>query len=244
MKSRIFSLSLFCAVFIGLSLIPATLAYLPSFTSEYGWSSLSDTIVDPPDDVLNYTVSQLPTDATVGDYHDEVDILNVSVVSYTKASLMDLVIWFAAAPGADYMDYTYTIYIDNNSDGVGDYWIYSTYIPLSEHKFSVINFVIYRVSDGKYYDPASGWVASAVDTSWAIDGDMLHFHYMDEIIPEIESSRIAMNVVYIGQTDIFYADFVPFKLPGVPGFPLGLVLFGLLTLLGFAMLLQKNQIRF
>jgi hypothetical protein len=246
LKKRIMSLSLFCAVFIGLVLVvPATIAVPPSYTSEYGWASLASPVIDDSADVFKYNTSQLPTEGSKGAFHPEIDILNISLVSYAKASLLDLVIWFAASPAHDYLEYNYQIYIDNDSDGVADYWIFSGNVILSENKITVIDFYLKRIADGYYYNSGSGWGPTVAATSWGITTNDLHFYYMDEIIPEIASSRIAMWITYSGESGKLYTDFAPFKLSsGIPGFTLGLVLFGLLTLLGFAVLLQKNHIRF
>jgi hypothetical protein len=243
LKTRLFSLSVFCVVILWLiAVFPATIASPSSSSSDYGWASLAAPVIDGEDDVLNYSVSQTPSQGTFGDFHNEIDILNISVLS------SDLVIMFASTPGGDYTEYSYTILIDNDTDGTAEYCIYSGNIIFCEKtlKIDVIDFYLKRVSDGYHYNPGIGWVSSATPFGWGIYTQKLQLFDIDHPIPEINSSRIAMWILYTGQAGIIYADYAPFSTPGgggVPGFPLALALFGLLTLLGFAVILHKQHLR-
>ncbi len=244
MKTRIFSLTVLCVALFGLAtVLPATLAAPPRSSLAYGWASLAAPIIDGVDDVFYYPASELPNQTNYGNYYDEIDILNISVSS------SDLVITFADEPGPVSAVYNYTILIDNDTDGTAEYCIYSgDHVYLAKGlKIWDIDFYLIRLSDGSHYVPGFGWNSSAppCDWSFSISNELL-IEAIDQPIPEINLSRIAVCVQYTGVPGMIYADFAPFIPPNadIPGFPLFLALLGLLALLGFAALLQKQQTRF
>jgi hypothetical protein len=244
LKTRIFSLTVLCVALFGLAtVLPATLAAPPRSSSAFGWASLAAPIIDGVDDVFYYPASELPNQTNTGNYYDEIDILNISVSS------SDLVITFADEPGPVSAVYNYTILIDNNTDGTAEYCIYSgVHVYLAKGlKIWDIDFYLTRVSDGSHYIPGFGWNSSATPCDWSFSiSNELLIEAIAQPIPEINSSRIAVCVQYLGAPGMIYADFAPFISPdsGIPSFSVVLALFGILFLLGFATLVQKDQTRF
>ena len=243
MKKRIICGSFLSFFILGLFLaMPGVVAVDPTFTppedSPCGWASLSDVVTDAADDVVRYTTTA--EKGVVGDFHDEIDIINIS--SAMMAGLpLSLVIFFADTP-CDYQSYNYFLFIDNNTDGHADYVLYSN-ISL-EAKVLLITFYLQRVFDGNYWDGDS-WVGSEISyPGWGIYGNTLSFPNFNLAITEMLTSRVAAVAAYTGDGTYLFADFVPLTPEaGIPGFSFGLVLFGGLMLLGMIIILQREKIR-
>jgi hypothetical protein len=225
--------------------LPITLAATPTFTipqnSPCGWASLATTINDDQDDVVQY--STVPEKGTIGDFHNEIDIMNVSIGETLDVSY-SLVIGFVGA-ASFYEDYLYIIYIDNDSDNQAEYIIFSN-VSLGVRKGPVgLVFFLQRVWDGAYWDPGlQQWVGEEVAMYSSVSGHYIRADYISEPFPEIKTYRVAVIAAYIGDPSYIYAEFLP-ETPSssIPGFPLEFVLFGFITLLGLVVLLQRNKIK-
>jgi len=239
-KQHLYLTCLFALIFGIYLMVPASIAVIPLTSSICGWENIATPITDAENDVVKYSSTDDPGKGTPGDFHNEIDILNVSL-QILFASNLDLVIWFATDPG-DSLLYQYFILIDNNSDETADYIFFSDE-PVE--KIPAIAFYLMRISDGYYYHLGSWQSSKDVLSGWDFSTSQIRIYYMDEIIPEIASCKVAVIAAYLGDMDFIYADFLPLTPEaGIPGFLWASTLFGLLTLLGFVILFQKNRIRF
>jgi hypothetical protein len=234
-------LGLVCAFILGMAFVaPLVIAAPTEFTipedSPCGWASLASTVTDASDDVVRYTSN--PANGDVGDYHDEIDIVNITIDYMLDVSYCLRVTF--ALPFIATSSYVYAIFIEENGDNYADYVIYSNISKGS--KALPIEFYFLRLSDG-YYWSGSSWLDSELATSWD-DTNYLFVNYITDAIPMILSCRIAMVAAYIDDSSYLYADFLPLtpSADSIPGFPLGFVLFGMITLLGLVLIVQRNKI--
>ena len=258
MNKKQLYIGLFSALLVGMyCMVPMTLGvdpddYFNLNDSPCGWASLADVIEDAEDDVVRYAVSGTPGKGAVGDYVDEIDIVNITlgIGPSVRNGPEDLIIWFAGPlPGYEITNHSliYIIFIDNNTDGNPEYILFSNVTTEPGVRAEWYQFYLLRIADNKYWCEGF-WVDYAPDTiiEHYVQGNLLYLYYIGHpsAIPELSTSRIAMIAAFDAETHI-YADFVPLTPSSpIPGFPLGLLLFSLLTLLGLGILLQKNRIRF
>jgi hypothetical protein len=234
-------LGLLCTVIIGMYLatplaIAAPAEFIIPEDSPWGWASLSSTVTDPVDDVVRYTSN--PGGGAVGDYHDEIDIANVSV-QYALDIASSLYIVFSSESVCT-TSYVYIIFIDSDLDNQADYIIFNN-ITISAKGFAV-DFYLQRLSDGYYW--ASSWGPTVAHMDWTASTNYFCLSYISDAIPTISSAQVAMVAAYIDDPSYLYADFLPLtpSADSIPGFPLGFVLFGMITLLGLVLIVQRNQI--
>ena len=237
---------LFCSLLIGLYLVtPTTLAATFDVPAESpcGWASLSDNIVDPEDDVVRYSATGTPEGGTSGDFHDEIDIVNVSLTSAPKIPLYeDIGIRFADVPIVN-ESYVYVILIDNDTDGNADYLLFTNWTEADKGPANV--FFLKRLSDGLYFGEGD-WYPDPSPFYYLVSEPLkvLYIYCITEAISNLASSKVGVIAAYIEDPSNIYADFVPLTPEaGIPGFPLELVLFSLLTLMGLVLLLQKQRVR-
>jgi hypothetical protein len=251
LKRNTLYLGLLCFLIVGCYVaIPATSLFAIPATNPCGWAELTDTVTDAVDDVVRYELTGNPAGGTEGDYHDEIDIVNVSAVYAPRGSPgdIDLLIWFADLPGEG-EDYTYVLYIDNDTDGQTDYLIFSnyTYLPVIAKAYVWV-FYLQRVSDGKYWD----------DGVWYDEGGYNHLNTVitsskrlyiynvgrADAIANLYNSHIGMIAAYTGDPEYIYADYLPIapQDDNIPGFPWQAILLGIMSLLGISILLRKNDI--
>ncbi len=232
-------------------MIPATSLFTIPATNPCGWADLTDTIKDTVDDVVRYELTGTPAGGTEGDYHNEIDIVNVSATIAPRGSPgdIDLLIWFADPPGED-ETYTYILYIDNDTDGQTDYIIFTnyTYLPITAKAY-VWLFYLQRVSDGKYWN----------DGVWYDEGGYNHLDFVlfsgnrlyiydvgrADAIANLYNSQIGMIAAYTEDPTYIYADYLPTAPQDdkIPGFPWQVILFGIMSLLAISILYRRNQIR-
>jgi hypothetical protein len=196
--------------------------------SAMGWGTIP--LEDPADDVVRYTDSANPAGGILGDYHNELDIISVNM------NKGDLCINCNETPLLT-ANYSYTIYIDITDDGVSD----AVITWPSFECLILLNLMTYM-----YWNSTSeSWSDSPSNLSYTFNLGQLALDNIDKAIPSIASAQIGISIVYWGDPTYIYADFAPFIPSGsgdIPGFPLLLALFGLLTLLGLVYLQRDYTI--
>ncbi len=244
MNEKHVSFIFLCSFLLGICLIlPIGIMYTPPSTSPCGWVDFDEMVTDLEDDVVQYPITGIPEEGTLVDLHPEIDIINVSFISYlAKVSMYAIQIFFAATPVLT-TDYAFDMLIDNDSDNIPEYHIYTAVYV--DAKAAPTQVYVQRLTDNYYYN-GNTWISSAdVCTSSAI-ANRLNIPFNSEAIPEITASRIAIITAYIANATNIYADFVPLTPTGggIPGFSIGFIFFGVLTLLGLGILLQRQRISF
>ena len=216
MRKKIYFSSLLTALVISLYvLVPVT-----AIDSPAGWSHTP--ITDATDDVWQHS------SGVQGDFHDEIDIINVSVVSGGIRIVMEDV------PGVD-PTRPIIIYVDNNTDNNADFII---------NHSGTTNYIYYviRQHDNMYWD-GSAWGSDPnlynITVSVSVPGQSLFFPSLVAAIPCLPCCRIGVESKF---STLFtdYAAYDPTPGGGIPGFALVLTLFSLLTLLAIVFFRQRK----
>ncbi len=218
------------------SIFPLTNAnYTDPRNSPCGWTSLTSTFTDATDDVARYLTGETPDQGTLGDYHDEVDIVNITLVdSMLLSGYLELFVEFVVVP-VDNGSYAFTIYIDTNNDDSGDYFI----------QFLTTGFTIQRLSDNQFFNFASEiWSATPVTFGFSDYGTGFVISKINVSVPTIQTSRVAV-IASASFGGYYYADFTPLNyipLSGIPAFSFEFVLLSFLTILGLILILDRKKV--
>ncbi len=235
MRRTRLSLGVVIAFIMGMYLlVPAvhasSLKYDIPDSSPCGWATFTNYIInDSRDDVVRYSISSSPEKGTVGAFHPEIDVANITLEEQLAED--SLFIHFEADIIVN-ASYSFVVLIDNTSDNVPDFTVFS----------NDTEFFLKSTSENLWWDGDS-WVDYEAELIWDAYENWLYLDMVLEAIPNIASANIAVITAYLGDPSYIYADYVPLtpeKSP-IPGFPWQLVIFSLLTLMGLVILLQKNQ---
>ncbi|MHA1648770.1 MAG: hypothetical protein ACTSYB_01145 [Candidatus Helarchaeota archaeon] len=192
--------------------------------SPCGWSAIP--MSDPKDDVWQATDPSKPWTGTLGNFRDEIDILNVTI------SGNSLQIEFEANVQID-INHQYTIYIDTNADGNSEYLIIGA--------TGTIYFTLLRENDSKYWN-GSDWTSALANFTIQTNNQYLQLPNLTLAIPNLASAKIAVVAAYAEQLT-YYVDYAPIDPSGqgIPGYNMLLLLFGISMLLGIVLLTRKQE---
>jgi hypothetical protein len=235
MRINRLSLGVLIAFIMGMYLfMPAvhasSLKYDIPDSSPCGWATFTSFIInDSRDDVVQYSISSSPEKGTVGAFHPEIDVANITLEEHLAED--SLFIRFEADITVN-ASYSFVVLIDNTSDNVPDFTIFSNDTGL----------FLKSTTENLWWDGGT-WVDYETETSWVAYENWLYLDMLLYAIPNIAIANIAVIATYLGDPSYIYADYVPLtpeKSP-IPGFPWQLAIFSLLTLMGLVILLQKNR---
>jgi hypothetical protein len=202
--------------------------------SPSGWTSLASTFTDTTNDVLRYTPAGGPSEGTYGDFHDEIDIVNISLVdSMLLSGYLELFVEFVVVP-LDNSSYVFTIYIDSNNDNSGDYFV----------QLAAGGFAFKRLSDNYYFNFGGEiWSSTYTTIPFSDYGTGFIISKMNISISNIQTSQVAV-VAACSFGVYLYADFTPLNYTapsGIPGFSFQIVLLSFITILGLLWILDRKK---
>ena len=173
-------------------------------------------VVDAVDDVWNVTSPSSPWEGIQGDYQDEVDMKAVSLVGD------HLSIEFCAFAVRD-AEHQLRFYVDEDDDYLtAEYYL----LPSGASDFVLKN-------DSHHWD-GSKWVPVITTCTYSLDGYNLTIYNVSRAIPTLNTSLITIVSSYYFNNH-WIMDFIPCEPPaGIPGFQDLYLIFGLLTLMGIA----------
>jgi hypothetical protein len=210
MKKRNFFLCLFGLVILSCCLTPAWLVEITILT-------------DPQGDVVRYTLEN-PQSGTTGDFYPEIDIKAIFING------TDLVMEFYAPPN-ETIDFSYNIYVDNNSDNLNDFWI----------KEYGGNAYLADIDTTIYWDfVTSMWYPGYAALPYTIEGNTLVFRYVVIALPDLADATISATTDYIGEAPTWYYRDTAFKSGGIPAFSWLISFFTLLTLLALILVIRNH----
>jgi len=219
-------------------MVPLANAYYDNpANSPCGWTSLTSTFTDAGDDVARYLTTTTPDQGTFGDFHDEIDIVNISLEdSLVLSGYLELFILFADL-AVDNSSYAYTIYIDSDNDDQGEYFI--------SYLYSSSGFYIKRLSDNYYFNNNTElWQVNLTVHPFADYDTGFVISKINVSIPNIQTSRVAV-VASCSFGGYYYADFAPLNYtspPGIPAFSFEFVLLSFITILGLILILDRKRV--